>query len=139
MRSIAFGSLFFSMTLLAGCGGSRPSSATVSGEVRVDGQPLERGTISFAPLEGAGNPATGEIAQGRYEVRMNSGKMRVMISAPVVVEKKKDSTAPDANWVEIANESLPDKYHSKSTTHYDVRPGSQTKDWEAESIKKQKK
>lgn len=123
---------------VAGCGEGGPTVAIVSGEVKVDGRSLEKGTISFTPVEGTGNPATGEIVQGRYEVRTTSGKMRVMISAPVVVDKKKDSTAPDANWIEITHESLPDKYHSKSTIHFDIQPGSQAKDWEAESIKKQR-
>lgn len=139
MRSVAFVSLCsFVMLFLIGCGGGGPASATISGEVKVDGQPAEKGTITFAPLEGGGNPATGEIVKGHYEVSTTAGKKRVMISVPVVVDKKKDSNAADANWIEITAESLPDTFHAKSTLTYDVQAGSQKKDWEAESIKKKK-
>jgi len=113
----------------AGCG-SGPASASVSGEVKVDGVPVEKGIISFAPIDGIGAPATAEIKNGRYEVRTTAGNKQVQISVPVVTGKQKESNAPDAKWVEVTAESLPAKYHSRSELTFDVKSGSNTKDWD---------
>ena len=51
--------------LLAGCGAS---TATVSGEVTYDGQPVGDGYITFTPADGKGNDAGGPISGGRYTV-----------------------------------------------------------------------
>src|SRR5262245_1136654 len=85
--------------LLTGCS-SGPASATVSGEVKVNGTPVEKGVISFSPAEGSGTSVTGDIKNGRYEVQTTAGKKVVQISAPVVTGKRKDSTAADAQWLE---------------------------------------
>ena len=121
--------------LLAGCS-SGPASATVSGEVKVNGTPVEKGVISFSPAEGTGKLVTGEIKNGRYEVQTTAGKKVVQISAPVVTGKRKDSDAPNAQWVEITEESLPDKYNSKSELTFDVQAGGNTKDWALDVKKK---
>jgi hypothetical protein len=129
VRAISLGLFALAAGLLAGCGDG-PASATVSGEVKVDGVPVEKGTITFTPADGKGQPVTADVVNGKYEVRTTAGKKTVMISAPVVVEKRKDSTAPDAQWIESTKESLPDKYHSKSELTLDVQSGSNTKDWD---------
>jgi hypothetical protein len=51
--------------LLAGCGAS---TATVSGEVTYDGQPVGDGYITFTPADGKGNDAGAPISGGRYTV-----------------------------------------------------------------------
>ena len=53
---------------MAGCGGSDlPDTAPVTGEVTIDGQPLQTGSIRFFPANGRG--AMGEIVDGRYALR----------------------------------------------------------------------
>ena len=57
--------LTIALALAAGCGSG--NAATVSGTVRMDGQPLDTGNVSFYPEGGQGAPAYGSIdAQGRY-------------------------------------------------------------------------
>lgn len=114
---------------LSGCDGG-PASATVSGEVKVDGVPVADGTICFAPLDGTGAPATAEIKDGKYEVRTTAGNKRVAISVPVVTAKRKMHAGPTAALVDVTTESLPAKYHSKSELSFDVQSGGNTKDWE---------
>jgi hypothetical protein len=121
--------------LLAGCS-SGPASATVSGEVTVDGKPLAKGVISFAPADGVGQPATGNIENGKYSVSTTAGKKMVQISAPIVTDKKKESSALDAPWIEITKESLPARYHTKTELTLDVQSGSNTKNWELNTKKK---
>ena len=51
--------------LLPGCGSS---TATVSGEVTYDGQPVGDGYVTFTPADGKGKDAGGPITGGHYEV-----------------------------------------------------------------------
>jgi hypothetical protein len=121
--------------LLAGCSGGGPASATVSGSVKLDGVPVANGTIAFAPADGVGSPAAGEIKNGRYDVSTTAGKKVVQISVPVVSGKHKAHVGQDAPWVEVTSESVPEKYNSKSELTFDVRAGSNSKDWDLQ-IKK---
>ena len=50
---------------LPGCGSS---TATVTGAVTYEGQPVGNGYITFTPSDGKGNDAGGPIADGRYTV-----------------------------------------------------------------------
>jgi len=90
---------------------------------------LEKGVISFAPGDGTGAPATANVENGRYELRTTAGKKVVQISAPVVVDKRKEHPGKDAAWVDITSERLPPRFNSKSELTFDVQPGSNTKDW----------
>jgi hypothetical protein len=44
----------------------------VSGQVLVDGQPMEEGTISFRPADGKGPSLGGTIEQGQYAVTLKA-------------------------------------------------------------------
>jgi len=63
-----------------GCGGS---STTVEGQVSFDGNPIEKGFISFRPVDGKGPSFGGPIVGGRYNVEENvrTGEKRVSITA----------------------------------------------------------
>jgi len=119
--------------LLSGCG---PATATISGEVKVNGALLQKGVISFVPADNTGAPVTAEITNGKYEVKTTAGKKFVQISAPVVTGKRKESPAENAPMIEITTESLPAKYHSKTELTFDVQPGGNTKNWDLEAKKK---
>ena len=49
-----------------GCGD--PNLGSVSGSVTYEGQPIEKGSINFLPVDGKGASAGGEIVAGKYEV-----------------------------------------------------------------------
>jgi hypothetical protein len=108
---------------------------TVAGTITVDGKPLEHGIISYVPADGAGEPITVEVRDGKYELQIVTGDKQVQISAPVVIGKRKESDAPDAPLVDITEESLPDKYHVKTELTFEVQAGANTKDWSVESKK----
>lgn len=117
--------------LAAGCGGQ--TSCTIRGKVQVDGKPVEKGVIVFAPASDGGAPVTGGIVNGRYVVRTTAGPKRVQISAPVVTARRPEHPGPGASMVEVTDESLPPKYNSESTLTFDAAVGSITKDWDLES------
>jgi hypothetical protein len=57
----------FGLALLAlsSCGGS---GVGVRGEVTYEGQPVEKGSITFLPTDGKGQPAGAAITNGRYSL-----------------------------------------------------------------------
>ena len=115
---------------LTGCAAEGPAAATVSGEIKLNGVPLERGAITFASADGPGQPVTAEIKDGHYTATTTAGNKKVYFSAPVVVSRKKESSAPNAPVVEITAEGLPERFNAKSEFTLDVQPGSNNKDWD---------
>ena len=118
--------------LLTGCG---PSKATVSGEVKMDGQPLDSGVISFAPAAGGGASATADVKNGKYSVQTTPGAKWVQISAPLVIGQRKLSAGPDARVTDIREERLPERYNAKTELKCDLKAGGNVKDWSVESKK----
>ena len=112
---------------LLGCG---PSVGTVTGEVTIDGKPMESGVISFVPADSNGEPVTVDVKGGKYSLEAVAGEKKVQISAPVIVGKQKEYDGPDAPLMEITQESLPPKYHSATELTFEVKPGSNTKNWQ---------
>ena len=90
--------LALSLGSLAGCGG--PSFSEVSGQVKVDGQPLQEGEIIFEAIDGQTTPAAGKIANGNYALKAIPGKKRVKINASRPTRK------PDPVMGSAARESM---------------------------------
>jgi hypothetical protein len=68
------------IVLMAGCSGDAFPTAPLKGTVTVDGQPVERGNISFAPLAANMGPDVSvPITAGRYEAQVPQGKVRVFL------------------------------------------------------------
>lgn len=134
---VRIGALLFAIvaTLLIRCGGG-PETATVSGEVTLDGKKLEKGTIQFTPESGTGGSV--DIVDGHYEIRTAPGRNHVQISAQVVTGKQRESNDPGAAEVDIYEEIIPERYNAASELKLDVQSGSNTKDWQLESGKKRR-
>ncbi len=123
------------LATLCGCG---PSAGTVSGNVTLDGRPLEQGIISFSAAEGTAPPVTADIVGGKYSAEMIAGKKHVQLSASKVIGTRKNDS-PGAPPDEILEEQIPPKYNSESQLSLDVKPGSNEKDWAVESIRGKRK
>jgi hypothetical protein len=115
---------------LVGCGGGAESE--VSGTVTLDGEAVGPGTVVFAPLDGASNPADGAIqTDGSYflktsrEVGLKAGKYRV----GVTVLDQPDVQPGERSMIE-AKYVTPQKYAdpSESGLEYTVEPGENTID-----------
>lgn len=86
IRRINFACLtLIGMGLWVGCGGDSAGRYPVSGAVNVDGAPLEKGTISFQPLERAPTSSGALISGGKFSIRPDKGlplgKYRVQVNA----------------------------------------------------------
>jgi hypothetical protein len=111
-----------------GCGGG--SSATVSGAVTLDGQPVKQGTVRFVPADGKSPPVDAAIRDGKYSAAVPPGDAKVEITAPVVVGKRKAYDTDDSPMVEEVKESLPARYNTQTELKFAVQKGSQEKNWE---------
>lgn len=78
------------VSVVLGCGGAPKDPLRrqpISGNVTLDGKPMDQGSISFQPLADAGATASGApITSGRYRIPAESGltpgEYRVVILSP---------------------------------------------------------
>lgn len=67
--------------VVLGCS-SQPATIHLHGEVTVDGQPVDRGNVSFIPESPQqGSAFSTEIRDGRYEADVPAGPLRVYFQA----------------------------------------------------------
>ena len=67
--------------MLIGCQTTEEPTTRVAGTVKVDGQPLKLGVISFEPEIASEQSATAEIREGKFEIESPRGRRRVSIMA----------------------------------------------------------
>ncbi len=76
--------LALALPFVAGCGGSGSSKPKVSvhGEVKLDGEPLENGSITFTGLDAGGKTAGGNVIDGKYTVDdVYPGKNKITVTS----------------------------------------------------------
>lgn len=144
MRSICTGYWFLVVGVVlfplgVGCGKSDSDRGSVSGEVRIDGQLLEQGSILFTPIDGAkGAVAGGEIKNGRYELSgkkgptlgQNSVAIRAVRKTGRMVQKP---MAPRGEMVDEFVEAISPQFNSATTLTVEVKPGKNTSNFEVQS------
>jgi hypothetical protein len=92
-----------------------------AGTVNVDGQPLEKGGITFTPVDGQSNTAGADIVAGKYATRVPPGSFKVSISAPKVVGQTKLYDTPDSPVRDVIEEALPAKYNTATELVKDIK------------------
>jgi hypothetical protein len=124
----------------AGCNRGPANVAAIAGEVKLDGTPIERGTIHFVPTDGVeGSEAGGEILNGRYRLSGKAGVAvgwnRVEISALRKTGKLLPMPFPAQNnkTFEEEVEAVADRYNIESTLRVEIQPGDNTQDFAVES------
>lgn len=133
MSLVRVGGCALLAALMVAIGCSDPSNGEVTGMVRVEGTPLEKGAITFTPADGQGQTAGGEIKAGRYSVRVPVGKMKVSISMPVEDKKKKLYPTADSPEMWMYREGLPARYNENTELEFEVKSGSNQKDWDLQA------
>ena len=83
---LALGLSACSVLFLAGCTGDSASGLVgVRGKVKLKGQPIKDGTVSFEPTEGQDTRATAVITDGAYDIPrgtgLKPGKYLIRVSA----------------------------------------------------------
>ena len=129
--------MFFSVLLfISGCGGEvRIIKHPVLGNVSLDGNPLERGTIFFDPLPGIkGDPATGAILNGDYKVELSVGKYLVKINGTKKTgNKMQKAMAPKGEMIDEEVEAVGAAYNSKTNLKQSIVVGENKGDFAVKS------
>ncbi|PQO35474.1 hypothetical protein C5Y97_14040 [Blastopirellula marina] len=124
------------LAAMVGCGGDGKSE--VHGVATWNGQPIEKGYLELAPVDGAGQFASAEIADGKFTLRTIPGMRQVKVTA----ERKIGETAPTEripNPEPIMFQYLPAKYNSQSEWKIDIKAGEDlTLDMTGEELAPQK-
>jgi hypothetical protein len=117
--------------LSAGCGGK--TTATASGEVTVDDQPLEKGTITFVPDAENTPYVQVDIVKGKYTAQVPPGNALVRISEIVVIGERPMYESPDSPKTPIYAEKLPKRYNEQTELKAEIKPGANKLDWPIKS------
>ncbi|MBN2294403.1 MAG: hypothetical protein JXM70_18385 [Pirellulales bacterium] len=125
------------LPLVAGCGGSE---SVVSGTVTYDGQPVEKGSILFQPVDGKGASCGGPIENSKYKIETTPGKKLVQIVAVKKVKYGRLSPAEELKRTQEAAmsgdtsgiidraDTIPPNAQGNNT-EVEIKPGSQTLDF----------
>ncbi len=110
-----------------GCGKNGPRRAAASGDVTLDGQPIEEGVIQFLPVEGTIGPETGGvITKGHYDIpRLRGpvvGKNRVELRASKKTGRKiQDPTGRTGVLTDEYKEMFPPGYNTNSSLVREIK------------------
>src|SRR5438874_241891 len=116
MRTAYLGSALGLLCFL-GCADSGPPTAEVSGTVRLDGRPIEEGSIQFIPVEGTRGPSAGApIEDGKYHIPRKKGvtvgtnrvELRAFKNAGTKIQ---DPTAPPGVRTEARVQAFPPEFN----------------------------
>jgi hypothetical protein len=106
--------------LLGGCG-QKGALIEVGGNVVFDGKPVEKGLIRFLPVAGDSPTAAGEIANGKYAVKVSPGRKQVQIEAFKIVGHHYHRNDPKDRLLDTLEQMLPERYNVKSELTCDVQ------------------
>ena len=124
--------LLFVLVGVVGCPGSS-AQGTVDGTVTLDGMPLKEGDVTFVPADGKSQTASAKIIDGKFSAQVPTGEMRVEISAPKVIGKRKMYDTPDSRVVDQVRELLPPRYNAKTELRLKVKSGVQDETFSLQS------
>ncbi len=116
-RLILFGT---SVLLISGCGGSMHARQALSGDVALDGRPLEKGQIVFQPKStGEGVTAFGKITDGHFSIDREFGPVPgdYVVRIDSISLSTRTKKAAQAGY----NNLVPSQYNMESTLTADVK------------------
>jgi len=126
---VAWSMLLAGVVSLPGCGGdaSRPKLGKVTGVVTLDGKPLPAAQVEFVPQ--SGRPSLAETGtDGSYRLQFTADEDGALVGSHTV----KIHTAVDGR-MDRTEELVPAQYHSKSELKAEVKPGSNTFNFDLKS------
>jgi hypothetical protein len=108
--------------ILAGCGAESEPREAVSGQVTLNGQPLEQGSILFRPLD-RGPSASGEIKAGSYQLPKERGPGRGKCRVEILAYRDTGKTVRDqlsGKTEAVLKPIIPPCYNQQSTLSVEV-------------------
>ena len=134
MRRTVFATLLLVLSACSGRPADQPALGIVSGQVRLDGQPLADATIFFSP-EGGGRTSVGRTdAEGRYALNYVGQEEGAKVGKHVVrVTTSQEVANPKTGRSMHTAEKVPRQYNDKSELTRDVAEGANKIDLELTS------
>jgi hypothetical protein len=110
-----------------GCSGDGLNRASVEGTVTLDNKPLEKGFISWFPLNREGPTVGADIQNGNYKLNRKNGPVvgeyRIEIKGqPVPTGKKQPSVMNPAVMEDVLADPVPIKYQSNNVMGQTAEP-----------------
>jgi hypothetical protein len=106
---------FLAVVWIGGCGGDKLARYRVSGKVTFQGQPVQRGEITFEdPNTGQAN-SSALRSGGGYSLELPAGDFKVSVAPPLVQTKGTGETPPDM-VPDPAVKNIPKKYWRQETS-----------------------
>ncbi|MEW4565528.1 hypothetical protein AB1K70_23575 [Bremerella sp. JC770] len=106
--------------------------AQISGQITMEGVPIEQGQILFEPLDGESAIGTGIIDNGKYDVECLPGNYKVMITGTRKIPGAPPISNIPGEEIEAREPIVPKKYNRETTLEKEVSPGEQTLDFHLE-------
>lgn len=102
--------------LFPGCGSSNPE-LTISGNVTINGEPVEGGSITFVAEDGAAATGGGTIQNGKYTAIVMPGRKKVLVLGNKLVgEEPEYQGVPDSPMRQVFKTVTPEKYNAAHLT-----------------------
>jgi len=115
--------------VLAGCD-TGPPTGVITGQVTIDGTPVDGGMIRFVPVGGESQPGDSPITAGAYSVTMPVGEKKVEITWGRLKSGGAQSVDTTSMGTDVYVETIPRKFNGNDTTlRYEVKEGEQKKDF----------
>ena len=141
---------YFSLAILLGifafgCGDSFGGRKSVSGTVKVKGQPLKDGTIYFAPAEGQGSQANCFIVDGKYKVERKEGLMagryviRISAADKKTTVNEEEAGGPGGSANVTFFDMIPAEWNVASKQEVTVKDGENVFDFDIPNVAVPKK
>lgn len=123
----ALGFVLLITPLLTGCGKSTDGRVAVSGEVTLDGQPLDRGSIELHPKSPGGTMTGGMISNGTFTIAAEQGpkpgsyEVRIFAPSAGATVDPNEPPGPESQAKPPA-ERIPARFNVKSELTAEVGP-----------------
>lgn len=138
LKAGVFGVVVCLVATFSGCGSSSgPKRASVSGTVKLDGTPIERGVLSLVPTGDTKGPTAGaEVVNGKYSIAEAGGPVLGQYRVEITASRKTGRTRDEGGMVgkiEETEQYLPAKYNTASELKLEVKAGSNKGDFDLTS------
>jgi hypothetical protein len=125
-RALLLGLSLILTAALAGCSDRYGGRLAVRGEVKLAGQPLKEGSITFVPLDGQGTQSGGPVVAGAYSVPRASGlkpgKYLVQLTAgDGKTPHDEEAAAPGGSTNIVSVDLIPEEWNTRSTQQVEVK------------------
>lgn len=128
------------IVVMSSCFGCGAAPATVSGQVKFDGEPIPEGVVRFSPIAPTASPgAAATIENGAYQVgddnALVEGRYHVAVMATRKTGRKSRSIEPNytegdgsdldakAGWTEQVVQYIPPRYNRVTELKAELTPG----------------